>query len=186
MDEDPTRNEPLRRAVRSLTVAVWCLVALVGIQLALYGWGYVQSMRFMRGAMAKGPTRVQESTTTNFHPPPTEENLPDGLPLDQLVARSTVVLLTSYQDDGDRWKAVVAEIVKQAPGVELNYSVGDEFPTLSFAKQKGVSCGEGSVVFMVGNPASMRHSYSFDRGRIGGLGDITVSKLREIAKGKKV
>jgi hypothetical protein len=186
MDDDPTRSEPLRRAVRSLTVAVWCLVALLAIQLSFYAWGYLQSMRWMRGAMAKGPTRVQESSTTTYHPPPPEENLPEGLPLDQLVARSTVVLLTSYQDDGDRWKAVVAEIVKRDPGVELHYSVGDEYPTLSFAKEKGVTCGEGQVVFMVGNPASMRRSYGFDRGRVGGLGDIQISKLREIAKGKKV
>jgi len=108
MDEDPTRNEPLRRAVRSLTVAVWCLVALLAVQLGFYAWGYVQSMRWARSA-----AHVQESTTTTFHPPPPEENLPEGLSIDQLVARSTVVLLTSYQDDGERWKAVVAEIVKR-------------------------------------------------------------------------
>ena len=99
-----------------------------------------------------------------------------------MVARSSVILLTSYQDDGNRNKAVVAEILKQDPNATLYYSVGDEYPMLSFDKQKDVSCGDGQVVFMVGSPASMRASFGFTSGRIGGLGDMPLSKLREMVK----
>ena len=113
------------------------------------------------------------------------ESLHD-LPPDQMVAKSTVILLTSYEDVGDRYKAVVAEVLKQDSGVELYYKVGDEFPHLSFAKERGQTCGEGQVVFMTGNPASMNSSYGFTSGRIGGLGDITLAALREmVKKGKK-
>jgi hypothetical protein len=99
-----------------------------------------------------------------------------------MVARSSAILLTTYQDDGNRNKAVVAEILKQNPSVTLYYSVGDEYPTLSFEKQKDRSCGEGQVVFMVGSPASMASSFSFTNGRIGGLGDMPLTKLREMVK----
>ena len=99
-----------------------------------------------------------------------------------MVTRATVILLTSYVDDGNRNKAVVAEILKQDPKVSLYYSVGDEYPMLSFEKKKDMSCGDGQVVFMVGSPAMMASSYGFTNGRIGGLGDMPLTKLREMVK----
>jgi hypothetical protein len=99
-----------------------------------------------------------------------------------MVARASVILLTAYQDDGTRNKAVVAEILKQDPNVTLYYSVGDEYPILSFDKKKDMSCGDGQVVFMVGSPASMASAYGFTNGRIGGLGDMPLARLREMVK----
>lgn len=93
-------------------------------------------------------------------------------------------LLTSCEKDGNRYKAIVAEILKPEPDTILYYS-GDEYPTLSFFPKEGESCGEGQVVFLVGSPASMRSSYSFSGGRIGGLGDMPLSTLREMVKRKK-
>ena len=104
------------------------------------------------------------------------------LPPEEMVARSSAILLTTYEDDGKRNKAVIAEILKQDPGVTLYYSAGDEYPMLSFDKQKDMSCGDGQVVFMVGSRAFMASSYGFTNGRIGGLGDMPLTKLREMVK----
>jgi hypothetical protein len=184
MDEDPKLNA-LTKAIRALTVAVWCLCLLVVGQLALYGWSYVRSVRWSRQAM----------TTTEFPkwsgPPTPSRSGPDELselnrfhelPPEEMVSHASVILLTTYQDDGKRNKAVVAEVLKQNPEVTVYYSVGDEYPMLSFDKKKDVSCGDGQVVFMVGSPAMMASSYSFTGGRIGGLGDMPLVKLREMVK----
>ena len=174
-------HDRLARAIRVLTIAVWCLCAAVLAQLAFYVTGYVKSMRWARESMAVRST-VAKSSSARSIPMPTPEIPLHELPPDEMVARSSVILLTSYQDEKDRYKAVVAEILKKDPNTVLYYAVGDEYPSLSFQKEKGVSCGEGQVVFMVGSPASMRSSYSFTAGRIGGLGDMPLTTLRELIK----
>jgi hypothetical protein len=166
---------------------VWCLCALVLAQLAFYGMSYVRSSRLMREAMA-GSTKSTMSSTSRRSVPQvaeTEEPPLHDLPPEQMVARSSAILLTSYQKDGDRFKAVVAEVLKQNPDTKLYYAVGDEFATLSFYPKNGETCGEGQVVFMAGSPASMRSSYSFSNGRITGLGDMPLATLRDMLKGKK-
>ena len=182
MDEDP-KMETVTRAIRSLTIAIWCLCVAVFGQLLFYGWGYLMSMRWAR----------QATTTTSsmrFDPTPSRPSMEDlselngfhNLPPEEKVSHASVIMLTTYQDDGNRNKAVVAEIVKQDPKTTVYYSVGDEYPTLSFEKKKDTNCGEGQVVFMVGSPAVMASAYSFTNGRIGGMGDMPLTKLRELVK----
>jgi hypothetical protein len=175
--------DPLTRAIRTLTIAVWCLCALVFAQLALWGWSYLRSWQMFRSSM--GSVASSSSSTSPVHrPPAASSEEPDGplhdLPPEQMVARSSVILLTSYEKDGDRFKAVVTEILKQKPGTRLYYSVGDEMPMLSYAPKANETCGDGQVVFMAGSPASMRSSYSFREGRIGGMGDLPLTTLREM------
>ena len=134
---------------------------------------------------SKSTTSMTSKSSKDSGRPPIEWESLHDLPPEQMVAKASVILLTSYEDVGDRYKAVVAEVLKRNPDVELFYSVGDEFPHLSFAKEKGVTCGEGQVVFMTGNPASMNTSYGFTNGRIGGLGDIPLTTLRDMVKRKK-
>ncbi|SRR5216683_2836057 len=167
-----------------LTIAVWCLCAAVIGQITFYAWSYINSMRWSR-QMTTSMTSVTAKRSKDLEPPPIQWESLHDLPPEQMVAKASVILLTSYEDVGDRYKAVVAEVLKRNPGVELYYSVGDEFPHLSFAKEKGVTCGEGQAVFMTGNPASMNTSYGFTNGRIGGLGDIPLTTLREMVKRKK-
>lgn len=179
------KPDALAKAIRLLTIAVWCLCAAIIAQVGLYVWGYATSMRWSRQMASSSTTSVPSKGSKNSRPPAIEWESLHDLPPEQMVAKASVILLTSYEDVGDRYKAVVAEVLKQDPGVELYYSVGDEFQTLSFAKEKGVTCGEGQVVFMAGNPASMRSSYGITNGRIGGLGDIPLTTLREMVKKKK-
>ena len=178
--------DALTKAIKLLTIAVWCLCVAVIAQVGLYVWSYVTSMRWSRQMASTSTTSVTPKRSKEFGSSPIQWESLHDLPPEQMVAKASVILLTSYEDVGDRYKAVVAEVLKQDPGVELYYKVGDEFQTLSFAKERGQTCGEGQVVFMTGNPASMNSSYGFTNGRIGGLGDIPLAALREmVKKGKK-
>lgn len=182
---DDSKPDALTRAIKTLTVAVWCLCALMLALLVFYGWSYVRSMQWARQARATTTSSARTSPSEALRGEPVEEKPFHELPPEEMVARSSVILLTSYQDDGKKNKAIVAEILKQDPNVTLYYSVGDEYTMLSFDKQKDVNCGDGQVVFMVGSPASMRASYGFTNGRIGGLGDMPLTTLREMVKRKK-
>jgi hypothetical protein len=180
-------SDPVVRAMRGLTIAVWVLCGLVFVQVAFYGWGYVSSWRWMRksGRIASATT-----STTSYAPSSAGMRTDTGpnfheLPADQKVAQASAILLVSYQKDGDRFKAVVAEVLKLNPGTELYYNVGDEMAMYSYYPTDNESRGEGQVVFMVGSPADMRSSYSFDHGRIGGMGDMPIDKLREMVKKPK-
>jgi hypothetical protein len=177
-------SDPMVRAIRGLTIAVWVLCGLVFVQLAFYGASYASSWRWMR--QAAGGSRT--TGTDIYTPSSASRHADDGgagfhdLPVEQKVARSSAILLISYQKDGDRFKAVVAEILKQTPDVELHYAVGDEMAMYSYYPKSDESRGEGQVVFMTGSPAMMRSSYSFDHGRIGGMGDMPIEKLREMVR----
>ena len=178
MTENPD-SDRLARAIKLLTIAVWCLCAAVVAQLAFYVTSYVKSMRWARESMTVRSS-IEKSSSSRPIPMPTPEIPLHELPPDQMVARSSVILVTTYQEEKDRYKAVISEILKREPNTVLYYSVGDEYPSLSFHKEPGVACGEGQVVFMVGSPASMRSSYSFSGGRIGGLGDMPMATLRQM------
>ena len=177
--------DPIVRAIRGLTVAVWVLCGLIFVQLAYYAFSYASSWRWMR--QAAGGIRSETKSTTSYEPSAAGMRRDSGadfhdLPPEQKVARASAILLVSYQKDGDRYKAVVAEVLKRNPGVELHYGVGDEMVMYSYYPNDDSSRGEGQVVFMLGSPAEMRSSYSFDHGRIGGMGDMPIEKLREMVK----
>jgi hypothetical protein len=161
------------------------LCAVVAAQVGLYGLSFVRTQRLLKSAQDGFVSHT--STTTGRTPVHTED---DGaqfhdLPPEQKVARSTAIVLVSYQKDGEKFKAVVAEILKKNPDTELYYAVGDEMPTLSYYGKDGEMQGEGQVVFMQGSPARMRSSYSFEAGRIGGLGDMPLDVLRKMVKDLK-
>jgi len=151
------------------------------LQLCLYGWGFVNSLRFARqasssfeGARHTGPSAIAAPTP--------EPSFTHDMPLEQIIARSSAIMLVTYIPEGKRYKAIVAEFVKRSPNTVVYYSVGDEYPTLSYTPKAGETCGEGQVVFMVGSPAEMRVSYSFTNDQISGFGDMPLKRLRELAK----
>jgi hypothetical protein len=176
--------DPLIRAIRRLTVAVWVLCALVAAPLLYRGMESIRLMsRAMRGGVDSVSTTVTRGITVStdvfdakrFH---------DMSP-DEQVARSSAILLVSYHKDGERLKAVVAEVLERRPGTELLYSVGNELRELSYYPKSDETRGEGQVVFLLGSPAEFRSSYSFDAGRIGGMGDMPIDVLREMVKRSK-
>jgi len=105
----------------------------------------------------------------------------DELPIEQKIRRSTLIVLTTYQADGDRTKSVVAEVLKQQAGVRSKYDIGAEYAPGSFYPSANMVYGKGEVVFFTDNPARMQESASYDgNDRIGGLGEMPLAKLREL------
>ncbi len=184
MNDDVNYVPILTKAVKTLTVVLACLCVLQAAQLGLYAWGYVSSLRTMRQASVttEGSPRVSPHSSSLAQPTP-EVPLHELSP-EKMIARSSVILLVTYMPEGERFKAVVAEFLKRDPEAILYFSVGDEFPELSYTSKAGETCGEGQVVFLVGSPAEMRSSYSFSHGRIDGLGGMPLTILRELAHGK--
>jgi hypothetical protein len=148
----------------------------------------MESIRLMSRAMRGGVDSVSTTVTRRITPVSTDvfdaRRFHDMSP-DEQVAKSSAILLVSYQRDGERFKAVVAEVLKRRPGTELFYSVGDELRELSYYPKSDETRGEGQVVFLLGSPAEFRSSYSFDAGRIGGMGDMPIEVLREMVKRSK-
>ncbi len=177
---EPTTD--LTRAIRALTTAIVAMCALQLLQLGLYGWGFVNSLRYSR-QVESSVSRTTVSHTPMVTPTP-EPSLSGDLPPEELVARSSALMFITYIPDGKRYKAMVAEIVKRSPDVLVYYSVGDEYKMLSYTPKQGESCGEGQAVFMVGSPAEMRLSYSFSDGRIQGLGGMPLEQLRALMKSR--
>lgn len=103
------------------------------------------------------------------------------LPPREMIERASAILLVEHQEDGDKVKAVVTEVLKRTADTTLYYEVGDEFHNLSRAVRADHAYGEGSVVFLVGSPASMRTAYSFSGERLLGLGGMSLDELRALA-----
>ncbi|WP_298209567.1 hypothetical protein [Acidovorax sp.] len=102
------------------------------------------------------------------------------LPLEKQIERATVIVVTRFEDATDgRKKAVIAEILKHAPGTRFQYAVGDEYPSASYYPRDNVIRGDGTVVFFEGASADMRYSVSVQGERVSGLGDIPMKLFRE-------
>lgn len=152
------------KEIRRLRIAVWILVALSILNLA-------------SGLFARTPTRVLEMSI-----PPSGQSSEleswEGLTIAQKLDSSSVVLLTRTVRNGRREKEIVHEFLKQAPNTEVFYSVGDEIPSMVCDVKQSSRAGQGSLVLLKGSPATFRESYSIYDGRIPGLGDMPLAKVR--------
>ena len=79
---------------------------------------------------------------------------------------------------------LVTEIVKHDPSTSLYYSVGDEYEPPGGVRLRETTGSDGQVIFMTGSPAEMRFSCSYSKGRVTGLADMPLTKLRELASAK--
>lgn len=167
--DDQQSIRELVRAVRGLTIVVGLLLMVTAARLGLEVHGYVRSLQSEPPPLAAAASPL-DSQSESF----------DGKPFDDLtpeerIRHSSVVLLTKCDSSGARNRSIVAEIVKRRPGTMLYYSVGDEFNQMATSK-----CYD-AVVFLVGSPAEMRFAHSYSDGRIGGMGGMPLSMLRELA-----
>jgi hypothetical protein len=174
----------LTKAVRALTIAVWCVCAIWLFQVGFYVVTYVKSSRLLKEAVQKGTEATPLSIKEMQHNPAENEKGPpfEELKPEDMISRSTVILLTTFQKDNDRFKAVIAEIIKQPLNTQNVYRVGDEYPPLSYYQGSSSAYGTGDVVFLTGSPPEMRFSCSYAEGKIGGLGGMPLSKFREMVK----
>lgn len=151
MREEPT-IESLGRSVRRLTVAVWLLASLVGLQILIsLVLSLVPMIRFPRATQSRPtgiPSEAQSDPYNDFH----------AWPLDRQIASASVIVATTWTKDGDRTKNVVSEILKQKPGTSFYYKVGDEYADMDYYPEHDV---QGEIIFFTGSPAEMRLARSY-------------------------
>jgi len=152
---------------------------LTASSLAISLWG------FLSWSFTTPPSSVSLrslDSTPDFGTALDEDNDFFARPLEDRIRRATIILLVERKEEGGRHKAIIADILKRAPGTRFYYELGDEYEGLSHHPRKRCEdCeGQGDVVFLTGNPAHMRESVSYEDGRIGGLGDITLAELRQL------
>jgi hypothetical protein len=102
------------------------------------------------------------------------------LGIDEQIAQASVIALARYEPaaDGEK-KAIIREILKQDPGTEMYYKVGDEYAPASHFVASGTDYGDGVVIFFTGSPAMMMMSMGYSGDRIRGLGDIPIELFRQ-------
>lgn len=143
-------------------------------------WGYFVANEFI----SSEPMTIRQSSTTI----PIDNNFPfienfDELPIEEKINLSTAILVTTIEKNKDgKYQATVVEVLKKEEGVELYYDVGDIYEDRADydeyeAKKRSVP--KGFIVFMGGNPATMRYAVSYSGDRVGGLGNISLALLRK-------
>lgn len=170
----------LVRTVRRQTIAIWILVGVLALS---YGAPWVTYLLYR--AKAAEPS-ASLSPTGEVEQPEAEvpfDNDFHARPVEEKVRRATAILLTRPEKVGDEHRQVVSEIIKLKPGVRLYYKVGDEYERLS--RSEAPSCREceeqRQIVFMLGNPATMAYSATFEGERLLGMGHIAIDELRRLA-----
>ena len=102
------------------------------------------------------------------------------LPVDEKIELATAIIIVKYEEGEEgNYKSLVEDILKHAEGVELYYKVGEVYEENSHHKVSDEFVPSRAIVFMEGNPATMRFSTTFDGERVRGLGGISVALLRE-------
>jgi hypothetical protein len=163
--------ERIARGIRGLTVAVWCLVAINAVQVGAWLIPMLWPAFYMRHL----------SSTDAGVPRETFESW-EGLSIEEKLKRSSVVLVTEYKHESGKLRAIIKEQLKRKPDTTFHYSVGDEYLPLSIVPKENTNYGEGSLVLLQGSPATNRESYSIFNGSIGALGDMPVSRVRQLLR----
>jgi hypothetical protein len=117
--DDPSQLFKIASGVRALTIAVWCLVAINVIQVAAWLVPMLAPEFYMR-----------RLATTSGVPSERLESW-EGLSLEDKLKRSTVVLITENEREGNKIRAIIKDIPKRKPDTTFYYAVGEEYRPLS-------------------------------------------------------
>ena len=174
---EPCNQEPIARAIRRLTIAVWALTAVFGVYVAMYLVAYLPFS-------FSGSSAPASSDTAPSRPSRMSVDIPDfhALPPEKQIEAASAIVIAKYEKEGDRNKCVMSEVLKLAPGTKLYYKVGDEFPHCSHDIKPNENRGDGQIMFFVGNPAQFRYSSSFSGDRLRAMGDMPIELLRKQIK----
>lgn len=146
---------------------VWMVLVLPQV----FNQSFNSEMDLNKGLGSLESPSIESSTgTTDFY----------GLSIDEKINLSTAIIVVRHEkgDDG-KYKSLVEDILKHEEGVELYYKVGETYEEHLYYELVGDFMPKRAIVFMNGNPATMRFSTTFDGERIGGLGGISMALLRE-------
>jgi hypothetical protein len=184
MNESPPPDQ-IAKALKGLTIAVWCLCALTFLQFAAYAAIYLRAFSGFRGSPAANIGRPPPRTAGPIPGEPIRGSSSfHDLPPDEMVKQASAILLTQWRKVDGEVKQIVTEILKHRPGTTLYYSVGDEYEPPGSRPQEYIT-GNGNVVFMEDSPASMRFSCSYSGERVASFGDMPLTKLRQLAREAK-
>ena len=172
---DPDKADAIARAIRRLTLAVWTLVALVAVHLAMYLSVYIPALM---NTSWDGPF-VSKASPKDSPPRQPYKDLSE-LPPEEAIRESSVILLTKFKAEGGKGTCEITEILKHAPDVRFYYAVGDEMRFCSYDPNDGSDHGTGQLVFLVGNPAEFRLSTTYFGDRVSTFGDMPIEQLRKI------
>ena len=179
-------SDKLARAIRGLTIAIWCWIGFQALTYAYSMWN------FWSVTQGTNTERVSHAYPASAS---ASENDPDGepefdndfsaRPIRDKIRLATAILLVEMKEEAGVHKALVQEVLKVKPGIRLYYKVGDEYDEMSH--YPGGGCGDctltqHSLVFMMGNPATMRFSTTFEGDRLASLGGMTIDELRRLAQ----
>lgn len=101
-------------------------------------------------------------------------------PLDRQVATATVIARADWRVENGVYKCIVAEIIKQKPGTQFDYKIGDEFSRGNQPAKPNTNYGEGQVLFFTDAPPTLRHISVISDGRLIGLGEVRLNTIREM------
>jgi hypothetical protein len=181
--EDLPKKDPLARAIRPLTIAVWCL-AIVGLgQFGIYGYSLYRTSAYFREA--DGGARRARSQPGGGSDVASDGKSFDSLGPEEKIKRASAILLTKHENANGKLKAVVVEILKQPSDGSLKYAIGDELPEMSHYGGDTATYGEGMVVLFLGSPNHMRESMTYREGRVPGMSDMPLTMIRDLASGKE-
>ena len=109
----------------------------------------------------------------------------DRLSPEQRVQSASVIALAKWQKSGSTLRCVISEILKHRPGTAFYYKVGDEYRAMNQRVAKNTDFGDGQILFFTDSPARLELAAAYSGDRITGLGDVPISRLREIVTTSK-
>ncbi len=104
----------------------------------------------------------------------------DTTPEESIVG-AAVIAVVEYQKDGERYKAVISEILKKEAGAKFAYKVGDEYPRGSFTPKENVSYGRGGVAFIgKDSPTGYKRMAAIFEDKIPVFDDMSLADFRNL------
>jgi hypothetical protein len=172
---DPNSHDSIARSIRRLSLAVWALVAVTAASIIASWIPFFAPSLFSRGLTATLP----ESSDFAVHSQSAADIGFSEWPLDKQIERASVIAVAKWQRANGTLKCVISEILKKTPNTTFYYKVGDEYQPANHAVRDDISYGDGQIMFFIGSPATFRFSTTYANNRIGGMGDMPISELRE-------
>lgn len=98
-------------------------------------------------------------------------------PIDKQVDASSVIVRGEWKREDGMYRCVIAEIIKQQPGIKFDYKVGDEFPPGNQRAKPHTNYGDGQLIFFTGSPPTLQFIIAISGERLIG-GDVSLDTIR--------
>jgi hypothetical protein len=167
-----TSRNTIARSIRRLTIAVYILAILVALNVLASLFCALLPTLLTKRLEREWPSAASAVALNDF---------PEW-PVRRKIKEASVIAIGRLQREGNRYKCIISEIVKQRAGTELFYKVGDEYREGGFTIRDNTDYGEGQIIFFTGSPAQVRYSTTYSGNRIVGLGDMPIQAFRDMVQ----